>query len=348
MIKYLEIYEKLKTDIDNGTYKYLSTIPTENNLCKQFNVSRIVIRMAVDKLAKQGYVEKKAGFGTKVILDVREKPTNKVIGIIFSFLASSFGAAILLSIESEARKYGYHIIFKNSNKDPKCENECLNELLEFGVAGIIMLPIHNETVCPGLNPFIDRGIPIVLIDRDLQKMNLSFVGTDSILETKSSVGRLFSFGFKRMGLVSQDITGTTSLSERVKGFQLAHEKANMPFKASQILSNISSVSFYTTSNYSSDKQNIKEFLQKNNFDCVLATELGVSQIISDVISENESLKNIALATFDRGETALKFGKYYILQNQTEMGKKAVSMLYRQIKDGCTCVKQFLSAEFVSL
>lgn len=347
MIKYLIVYEEIKKRIDNGEYPFGSNIPTEKELIDIFKVSRIVIRMAVDKLVKQGYLCRKAGYGTTVCVDNNKKENNKVIGVLFTFIASSFGAAILLAIEREARLLGYNILFKNSNNTTECEKQCLKELYDFGVKGVIMQPIHNEKYNPSLEPFINKKIPIVLIDRDYEKMDLSFVGTDSILETRNAVKKLFMFGHTRLGLVSQNITSATSLSERVKGFNLAHENAGIPFSSSQIMSNIISISDYSPTNYDCDKRKIKAFLAENDFNCILATELSVSQIVSDVISENDEFKKIALATFDRSETPLKYGKYYILQNQNEIGEKAVAMLYSQILSAPKCVKQFVATEFVA-
>ncbi len=347
MVKYLQLYEALKKNINEGIYAFDKTIPTENQLCAEFAVSKIVVRMAVDKLVAQNYVARKAGYGTTVTKDIRKSPSNKLIGVIFCYIASSFGAQILLSIEREALKYGLHIVFKNSGNDKQREKECLSELLELNVAGIIMQPVHNENFCEGLLPFLEKEIPVVLIDRDLEKMDISFVGTDSILETKNSVSKLFKLGYRKLGFVSQDIASATSLSERVKGFRLAHEAANIKYDKSLLLSNISSIANYTVTNYITDKENIKNFLLYNYFDCVIAAELGVSQMIDDVINENEAFKNIALATFDQSETALKYGKYYILQNQTEIGEKAILMLCDQINTRSKCIKQFLTTEFVS-
>ena len=56
---YAQIVESLKRDIENGVYNATERIPAEAELAKQYNVSRITVRRAVDDLVSQGLVEKK-------------------------------------------------------------------------------------------------------------------------------------------------------------------------------------------------------------------------------------------------------------------------------------------------
>lgn len=55
--------EILKERIINGQYPKNSLIPSEPELEKEFEVSKITIRRAVEQLAQEGYVEKKAALG---------------------------------------------------------------------------------------------------------------------------------------------------------------------------------------------------------------------------------------------------------------------------------------------
>ncbi len=64
---YITIMEIIKERILIGDYNLNSLIPTENDLEKEFNVSKITIRKAIDMLEKEGFVSKKSGYGTKVV-----------------------------------------------------------------------------------------------------------------------------------------------------------------------------------------------------------------------------------------------------------------------------------------
>lgn len=63
---YHQIREKLTTRIENGEFKPQEQIPSENELCEQYNVSRITIRRAIDEMVKLGLLVKKQGRGTFV------------------------------------------------------------------------------------------------------------------------------------------------------------------------------------------------------------------------------------------------------------------------------------------
>lgn len=64
---YMQVLRILKNRIINDEYQVKSLIPPEPELKKEFDVSIITIRRAVEELALQGYVEKRSGIGTTVI-----------------------------------------------------------------------------------------------------------------------------------------------------------------------------------------------------------------------------------------------------------------------------------------
>ncbi|MBA1334105.1 MAG: hypothetical protein HPY66_1589 [Firmicutes bacterium] len=63
---YHQIREKLTARIENGEFKPQEQIPSENELCERYNVSRITIRRAIDEMVKLGLLVKKQGKGTFV------------------------------------------------------------------------------------------------------------------------------------------------------------------------------------------------------------------------------------------------------------------------------------------
>lgn len=64
---YIQVKNELKERIIKGEYPKNSLIPPEPELEKEFGVSKITIRKAVEQLAIEGYVEKHSGIGTKVL-----------------------------------------------------------------------------------------------------------------------------------------------------------------------------------------------------------------------------------------------------------------------------------------
>lgn len=64
---YYQVAEQLRRRIEENTYKVGDPIPAEPELGREFKVSRMTVRRAVDELASQGLVVKKQGRGTFVV-----------------------------------------------------------------------------------------------------------------------------------------------------------------------------------------------------------------------------------------------------------------------------------------
>jgi len=66
-ILYQKVADDIKKNILSGIYEVGSLIPTENDLEKKYDVSKITVRKAVELLVAEGYLTKKSGIGTRVI-----------------------------------------------------------------------------------------------------------------------------------------------------------------------------------------------------------------------------------------------------------------------------------------
>lgn len=63
---YQMLYSTLRNEIEKGEYKPGEKIPTEMELCKKYNVSRITVRNALEKLTREQYLVRHRGRGTFV------------------------------------------------------------------------------------------------------------------------------------------------------------------------------------------------------------------------------------------------------------------------------------------
>ncbi|MGQ7092503.1 DNA-binding transcriptional regulator FrlR, partial [Escherichia coli] len=63
---YATVRQRLLDDIAQGVYQAGQQIPTENELCTQYNVSRITIRKAISDLVADGVLIRWQGKGTFV------------------------------------------------------------------------------------------------------------------------------------------------------------------------------------------------------------------------------------------------------------------------------------------
>ena len=98
---FAQIEANLRRNIENGIYQAGKKMPTEIELMKTYNVSRITIRRAVENLTQEGLLEKKQGKGTFV----KEKKITRKISHTISFSDACYQSgltptSILISKES--------------------------------------------------------------------------------------------------------------------------------------------------------------------------------------------------------------------------------------------------------
>ena len=84
---YVQLKEKIISDINNEILKYGDKIETEQEIMKKYNLSRITVRKAISELVSEGYLVKKQGKGTFVI---KNKIERKIIYTSDSLKIMSF------------------------------------------------------------------------------------------------------------------------------------------------------------------------------------------------------------------------------------------------------------------
>ena len=64
--RYQQIYKALKSGIQQGAYTVDTYLPSENELCKTYSITRTTVRRALDELLKEGFIVKEHGKGSRV------------------------------------------------------------------------------------------------------------------------------------------------------------------------------------------------------------------------------------------------------------------------------------------
>lgn len=80
--KYLHIAQTLFNEIQSGVYQVGSLLPTEQELCKQFGISRFTAREALKRLAHLGLVTRRARVGTTVIASNPQSLYQQSLGTV--------------------------------------------------------------------------------------------------------------------------------------------------------------------------------------------------------------------------------------------------------------------------
>src|SRR5215813_9388676 len=78
---YLQVVRALKDEIVSGVYPIGSQLPTEEELCERFSVSRYTVREALRRLREDSLVSSRQGAGTTV---VPPRPTDSFVHEVMS------------------------------------------------------------------------------------------------------------------------------------------------------------------------------------------------------------------------------------------------------------------------
>lgn len=67
---YVQIYTIIKEKIDSGAWQAGTQIPTEDELCRTYDVSKVTVREAIQELVREGCLKRQQGKGTFVMYSV--------------------------------------------------------------------------------------------------------------------------------------------------------------------------------------------------------------------------------------------------------------------------------------
>ena len=154
------------------------------------------------------------------------KNKTKTVGVLIYDISSFFSSNVLHFIGQELRKQGYAMMICDSCNDVEVEEQNLRFLLSRKVDGIIVLPVNYSGTF--LRPAKDSGIPVVLLDRELQDETFDCVCIDNRIAAFRAVDVLIKNHHKKIAIIGSDseITGI----ERYQGYRDAMEQAGLPVR----------------------------------------------------------------------------------------------------------------------
>ena len=136
-IKYKWLADRLKemiyTDIEKGTEK----LPTEQELCSRFRVSRQTVRLYLSLLEEEGLIVKKRGSGS-FITGLRSEPDSNIIGILISDDQDYIYPSLINDIQSELSRNGFGSRVFVTGCRASTERHILSELLKRPLRGLIV------------------------------------------------------------------------------------------------------------------------------------------------------------------------------------------------------------------
>lgn len=338
----MQLYEDLKSKIDEGIYTEGTKIPSDDELKNKFGVSIITVKKALSMLKDEGMLQRIPGVGTFVKErnsfmeedDDTTGPVEKKIGLVLEHVSSSFGLDLLYRIDRKAEEYGYKVLTRFSYYNREKETEEIDFLVKSKIAGLIVMPCHGVYYNPKILKLILEGFPVVVIDKKLEGISVPSVRTDNKMAIKTLVQHLFEQGCSKLGFISSEIIGTSSLQERKSGFYEAASEfavATVPECALLFDENI-----YEHEPREENVERVVAYLNKykDKIDGIVCTEYSLMSAITEA-SKRTSAKvgeEIKICCVD-GPQGLPVT--HMKQNEVEMANKIVGLLFAQMNGTST-------------
>ncbi|PYZ95959.1 GntR family transcriptional regulator [Alteribacter lacisalsi] len=224
--KYSYVKSEIKSKIMQGYFQPHEKVGSENELLREYGVSRHTIRKAIDELVNEGWIYKKQGAGTfcaewSAEVDVKEGTKN--IAVITTYFSDYIFPTIIRGAERIFKKHGYQVTVFSTNNDHEEERRCLEAVLSQQFDGIIIEPTKSALPNPNINYYLNLerlNIPYVMINAYYEELEPVHVIMDDVEGGRLQTDHLLELGHERiLGIFkNDDIQGM----KRMKGFIKAH------------------------------------------------------------------------------------------------------------------------------
>ncbi|MGG0824512.1 GntR family transcriptional regulator [Paenibacillus turicensis] len=350
---YEQIFDALREDIISLKYKSGERIPSEKELCEQYNVSRITSKKALELLTTEGYIIRKPGKGSFVneFMGVKEDTnhndgilsspisstvkTNKklLIGLVITTFDDSYGTELIYGMEEASREHDCYLIIRRSFGIAAQEEKTITQFLEMGVDGLIIFPAQGEYFSAEILKLVISKFPFVLVDRYLKGISASSISSDNVQAAKVASNYLFNLGHTHIGLLTQPSINTTAIEERIEGFIEAHAENGIVADRGLWLENITSTmpNEFDPSSRERDIEMIQQHIQQHpEITALFAIEYTIAQYAYEA-AQRLGLsvpEDISIICFDSPLRNDAYQFTHVRQNQQAIGKQAIESVLK--------------------
>ncbi len=333
---YQQVINHLKKVISEGRYGEEEKLPSESELMKQFDVSRITVTRALTELELKGIIYRVKGRGSFVS---KQSPRQrKIISLLLPHKADFFsgGQQYIHSIGDACRERGYLLSVNYSEHSSRKEKHILEELLTHRVDGVILYPINNKNIKMISRMMLNR-YPLVLLDRPLVELNLPTVRSDNFQGALEGTQYIISRKHRRIGFIGA--LDAEAVKNRYRGYCQALLDNGIPVDPDIIIHKY-------PQDYRDDEQEllsqtaaaiILEKLMKKNISALFcANDLTAWQIYSAAVQRGIDVPNeLSIMGFDNLQHVQKMGLALtsVAQDFESIGQTCVSLLIDAIENG---------------
>ena len=342
---YEKIYNELKEGILQGRYTDSSLLPTEKQLQEKYAVSRVTVQHAYRLLEQQGFIQRIPGKGT-VLRPSVQKSDKQIIGVVLCDFDSSFGEELIKSIELTAKEYGYRILLARSFDNHENESKILSDFISLGVSGIIIQNCHGAFTNNLVKLYL-QNFPVVSVDRFYNSLLIPSVSSDNCAAGLDITRYLLKKQHSRVLFASSNPENTSTLTERLSGFQKAFMQTDLQAKSGFLLTDLLSPVKREENLIKDDIRKIADTIKETGCTAVVASEYFVAELCEKARKEHGL--EFETVCFDHPDTLKAQSTFsHIRQNEKQLGSTAVHRLCSIINENDVELRTFVPSELVIL
>lgn len=129
------------------------------------------------------------------------KDSPRIIGIIVPDIVTYYYSSITSGINDIARQNGYSTIISSSYEQYELEKECLENLINIRVEGIIACLSQETSNYKHFEALLEQNVPLVFFDRICLCDKFSSVITDNADSAQTATNHFLATGSKRVGFI---------------------------------------------------------------------------------------------------------------------------------------------------
>lgn len=238
--KYMQLKQQILSWIVTAQFKPHDKLPSENEIGKQFGMSRQTVRQALGDLEQDGWLYRVQGKGTFVsdqtAPERRGGSNGMTIGMITTHISDYIFPTIVRGVESRLRSVGARLLLASTDNEKEKEKESLDSMLREPLAGLIIEPTKSAEGNPNFNYFLALDvmkIPYIMLNERYSDLDAPCLRVDDELGGFRAAEHLIKLGHSRIAgfFKTDDFQGV----HRMRGFLRAHRERGLSVPADFLL-----------------------------------------------------------------------------------------------------------------
>lgn len=244
------VHDSLRRQVMAGEWSVGDKLPKEAELAERFECSISTISKAVGLLAHEGFVERKARAGTRVIAAgaTGDQSISGLDAYAFIYPAEKHEGIwrAAKGFQDAAHDGGRRVMMLSTGMDFHREAEFMSRLSEFAVRGAVVYPhlVSSEAQAVFVKTVAASKFPIVLTAHNPLGLDCPVVTLDGFHAGYTVTRHLIDRGARKIGYLS-DRARSVSMRERHLGYRQAMEEAGLAVQPEWVRMNPSANANFT-------------------------------------------------------------------------------------------------------